>query len=66
MHLDYTEICIDLIPALIYQHMKICLTTMSYIKCPFDVLSNRWRILHTAIYVHVDFAIDIVIWCCDL
>lgn len=41
MHLDYTEICIDLIPALIYQHMKICLTTMSYIKCPFDVLSNR-------------------------
>lgn len=37
-----------------------------YVKCTFDILSNKWRILHRPIDVKVDFAVDIVKSCCVL
>lgn len=37
-----------------------------YVECTFGILSNKWRIFHRPIDVHVDFAVDIVKCCCVL
>lgn len=37
-----------------------------YVECTFGILSNKWRIFHRPIDVHVDFAVDIVKCCCIL
>lgn len=31
-----------------------------FVECTFGILSNKWRILHRPIDVHVDFAVDIL------
>lgn len=37
-----------------------------YVECTFGILSNKWRVLHTAILVNPDFATEIVKTTCVL
>uniref|UniRef100_A0A8C5PAK4 DDE Tnp4 domain-containing protein n=1 Tax=Leptobrachium leishanense TaxID=445787 RepID=A0A8C5PAK4_9ANUR len=37
-----------------------------YVECTFGILSNKWRILHRPLDVHVEFCVDIVKCCCIL
>ncbi|XP_054263766.1 uncharacterized protein LOC128987093 [Macrosteles quadrilineatus] len=37
-----------------------------FVECTFGILANKWRILHRALNVEVDFAIEIVKACCIL
>lgn len=36
------------------------------IECTFDILSNKWRVLHTVILVEPDFGVSITKACCVL
>uniref|UniRef100_A0A8C5PX67 DDE Tnp4 domain-containing protein n=1 Tax=Leptobrachium leishanense TaxID=445787 RepID=A0A8C5PX67_9ANUR len=37
-----------------------------YVECTFGILSNKWRIFHRPLDVHIDFSVDIVKCCCVL
>uniref|UniRef100_A0A8C5MPK2 DDE Tnp4 domain-containing protein n=1 Tax=Leptobrachium leishanense TaxID=445787 RepID=A0A8C5MPK2_9ANUR len=37
-----------------------------YVECTFGILSNKWRIFHRPLDLHVDFCVDIVKCCCVL
>lgn len=36
------------------------------VECTFGILSNKWRVLHSVMLVHPDFATTVVQCCCVL